>query len=81
MRADAMSKVPCFFLPKELLIDNTYCEYSLDSKIIVSIMLSYANSSDDIISAAELIQMLGKSYIDQKLTEIKKSEGEINNGV
>ena len=51
-------------------------EFSLDSKLLTGVIISLAKTGEDIVDAANLIQVLGKDTINELLKELKTERGE-----
>ncbi len=58
-----------FYFPKELLFDNSYSDFDVSSKILFSILLSYAESGTAIVELGELIVALGSQKVDAILSQ------------
>ena len=68
--------VPCYYMPKMFLTDHSLSEISLDSKLLTGVIISLAKTGEDIVDAANLIQVLGKDTINELLKELKTERGE-----
>lgn len=73
-----MERIPCYYMPKFFLTNNTLKKYSLDSKLLAGILLSSANTSETVIETANLIKELDNSQIDNVISELRRETGEEN---
>lgn len=67
---EAIETLPCFYLSKDLLQDKNLSNYSISSKLMVGILLSYSDSSDIIVETAALLQTLGQTRIEELFHEL-----------
>lgn len=67
---------PCYYMPKNFLIDGALSKYSLDSKLLVGIMLSVASEGKSMVEAATMIKDLGEDYLNKTINELKQEVGE-----
>lgn len=69
-----MGNIPCYFLPKKILTDEHLKKYSLDSKLLVGILISSASSSEAVIETASLINEVGNEYISEIIRKLQEKK-------
>lgn len=73
---ESTKTLPCFYLSKDLLQDKNLSNYSISSKLMVSILLSFSDSSDIIAETVDLLQALGQTRIEKLFHELSHEREE-----
>lgn len=73
---ESIKTLPCFYLSKDLLQDKNLSNYSISSKLMVSILLSFSDSSDVIVETTDLLQALGQTRIEELFHELSRERAE-----